>query len=49
MNGKTISDKDFMEVLELANWAPTHGFTEPWRFVLKKDVLARFSLPCFII
>ncbi|MEZ5008736.1 MAG: nitroreductase [Chitinophagales bacterium] len=44
MNGKTISDKDFMEVLELANWAPTHGFTEPWRFVVfKEDALARFS------
>ena len=22
------------ELLENANWAPTHGFTEPWRFVI---------------
>ena len=22
------------ELLENANWAPTHGFTEPWRFTI---------------
>lgn len=32
MNGKTISEKDITALLELANWAPNHGRTEPWRF-----------------
>lgn len=33
-NGKKIPDADVMELLRLANWAPTHGRTEPWRFVV---------------
>lgn len=42
---RTISPKDFTinetlapaelrELFEAANWAPTHGHTEPWRFVV---------------
>src|ERR1700693_2191369 len=34
MNGKKIPDQQVMEILKLANWAPTHGRTEPWRFVV---------------
>jgi nitroreductase len=34
MNGKLIPHETLLELLELANWAPTHGFTEPWRFVV---------------
>jgi nitroreductase len=34
MNGKTIPDEQLLEVLHLANWAPTHGLTEPWRFMV---------------
>jgi nitroreductase len=33
-NGKKIEDHQIRQLLELANWAPTHGFTEPWRFVV---------------
>ena len=33
-NGKKIEDQQIRQLLELANWAPTHGFTEPWRFVV---------------
>ena len=29
-----IPDQDIKDILESANWAPTHGFTEPWRFVV---------------
>lgn len=29
---KLIDDKDIKKLLELANWAPTHRKTEPWRF-----------------
>ncbi len=32
MNGKVIPDETINELLTLANWAPTHGRTEPWRF-----------------
>ena len=34
MNGKTIPDYQVESLLELADWAPTHGFTEPWRFIV---------------
>ena len=34
MNGKQIPDEQVKEILELANWAPTHGRTEPWRFIV---------------
>jgi nitroreductase len=31
-NGKTIEDSIVWEILANANWAPTHGLTQPWRF-----------------
>jgi len=34
MNGKKIPDDQVNELLKLANWAPTHGRTEPWRFIV---------------
>lgn len=34
MNGKKIDDATIQQLLELADWAPTHGHTEPWRFVV---------------
>ena len=34
MNGAKIADEQVTQLLELADWAPTHGLTEPWRFVV---------------
>lgn len=34
MNGRKIPDEQVRELLKLANWAPTHGRTEPWRFIV---------------
>lgn len=34
LNGKKIPDQQISQLLSLANWAPTHGLTEPWRFVV---------------
>jgi nitroreductase len=45
---RTVSAKDMLTdnniesehlnlILEAANWAPTHGLTEPWRFVIIKE------------
>lgn len=34
MNGKIIPDEQVKQLLELADWAPTHKMTEPWRFVV---------------
>jgi len=34
MNGKKIPGEQLKELLRLANWAPTHGRTEPWRFIV---------------
>ena len=31
-----IPEADIWRILECANWAPTHGYTEPWRFVIFK-------------
>lgn len=32
MNGREIPDEQIEKLLALADWAPTHGHTEPWRF-----------------
>lgn len=34
MNGRIIEKETIAQLLELANYAPTHGRTEPWRFVV---------------
>jgi nitroreductase len=34
LNGKKIDDQQVKQLLELGNWAPTHGSTEPWRFLV---------------
>ena len=34
MNGGKIPHEQVKQLLELADWAPTHGFTEPWRFTI---------------
>ena len=32
--GEVIPDSEVLELLISANWAPTHAYTEPWRFVV---------------
>lgn len=50
-SGEKVSDAIVQQMLENANWAPTHKLTEPWRFVvftgegLKK--LAEFQSECY--
>ncbi len=34
MNSKKIENADIQQLLELADWAPTHARTEPWRFIV---------------
>lgn len=34
MNGKKIDNALIQRLLILADWAPTHGRTEPWRFIV---------------
>jgi hypothetical protein len=34
MTGETVPQDSIATMLEAANWAPTHGRTEPWRFVV---------------
>jgi len=49
--GEKVDDSIVRQMLENANWAPTHKLTEPWRFVvftgdgLKK--LADFQSECY--
>ena len=43
MNGRKIDDAIVSHILSLADWAPTHGHTEPWRFfVFSGDGVNRF-------
>ncbi|MEM9328554.1 MAG: nitroreductase [Bacteroidota bacterium] len=46
-SGEIVSDDIIREMLENANWAPNHGLTEPWRFIVFKGEgikeLARFQ------
>ena len=35
--GESIPEADVWKILEAANWAPTHGYTEPWRFLVYTD------------
>lgn len=35
--GEQIADEEVREILSTANWAPTHGYTEPWRFVVYSE------------
>ena len=41
MNGNIIPDEQVEQLLELADWAPTHGNTEPWRFVVYAGAQAK--------
>lgn len=43
MNGKLITDELIEELIEVANWAPTHGNTEPIKFfIIKPDSVKKF-------
>lgn len=43
MNGKKIPDDVIRQLLSLADWAPTHGYTEPWYFmVYSGDAVKQF-------
>ncbi|HAI83712.1 MAG TPA: nitroreductase [Chitinophagaceae bacterium] len=45
MNGQLIPNDTVTQILALANWAPTHGRTEPWRFVVfAHDKVAQYCL-----
>ena len=37
MNGQKIPNAQVADLLELADWAPTHAYTEPWRFVVYEN------------
>jgi len=44
-NGSIIPENIVREILSSANWAPTHGQTEPWRFIVfaGKEGTAKFG------
>ncbi len=45
MNGKLIDNEIVKQLLSLANWAPNHGGTEPWRFIVfEGEAKKRFCL-----
>ena len=45
MNGQQVPDEQVKQLLALADWAPTHGHTEPWRFrVYTKEKVKEFCL-----
>ncbi len=34
MNGQKVPDTQIEQLVSLADYAPTHGRTEPWRFMI---------------
>jgi len=43
-SGELVDDDHIRNMLENANWAPTHGITEPWRFkVFKGEGIKRLA------
>lgn len=50
-SGIEISDTQIHELMEAANWAPTHRKTEPWRFKVvrgnKKEALCTFLVETY--
>lgn len=45
MNGQLIDNSLIHQLFELADWAPTHGRTEPWRFIVyEKEAKQQFCL-----
>lgn len=40
-SGQRIQDDVVWQMLSNANWAPTHGMTEPWRFFVFTDAARR--------
>ena len=41
-SGERVNDEVVKQMLENANWAPTHKLTEPWRFkILTGEALER--------
>ncbi len=36
-SGKSVEKSILDKILTNANWAPTHAFTEPWRFIIFAD------------
>jgi nitroreductase len=44
MNGREVPDEQIEKLIALADWAPTHGHTEPWRFfIFGGDALKDFG------
>lgn len=42
--GAIVEHHIIENMLEAANWAPTHGYTEPWRFIVYEgEKIAAFS------
>ena len=45
--GEDVERKSLEMMLEASNWAPTHGKTEPWRFVvMERESIAKFFGVC---
>lgn len=44
MTGDPIPDDLIIDALKMADWAPTHGRTEPWRFIVyNPDTITTFA------
>mmetsp|Transcript_6302 Transcript_6302/g.18078 ORF Transcript_6302/g.18078 Transcript_6302/m.18078 type:complete len:287 (+) Transcript_6302:52-912(+) len=43
LKGAVVGDEEVASLLEAANWAPTHGKTEPWRFTVLASHAARME------
>ena len=45
--GEEVAREHVQQMLDASNWAPTHGKTEPWRFVvMEKEAIFNFFAAC---
>ena len=43
LSEESVSEENIWKILKAANWAPTHGKTEPWRFVvIERSEIGKF-------
>ncbi|MEL6810213.1 MAG: nitroreductase [Bacteroidota bacterium] len=47
-NSEAITREELLQILETANWAPTHRRTEPWRFKIFHSEDSRLKLSEFL-
>ena len=44
LRNEPIADDDVQRILQAATWAPSVGFSQPWRFVVIRDEAVKIKV-----